>query len=126
VHNSFLANVDHVWLQVSGVIDIWDDGYPLGGNYWSNYNGTDEDADGIGDTPYVIDASNQDNYPLMHPWKMGDTNYDGSINVLDLIVVADALGTKPGDAGWNPRADVKEDSVINVLDLILIATRLGT
>jgi len=34
-------------------------------NYWSNYSGTDSDSDGIGDTPYIIDAYNQDNNPLM-------------------------------------------------------------
>ena len=37
------------------------------GNYWNNYNGADSNGDGIGDTPYVIDADNQDNYPLMKP-----------------------------------------------------------
>jgi len=34
-------------------------------NYYSNYNGTDNDGDGIGDTPYIINDENQDNYPLM-------------------------------------------------------------
>jgi nitrous oxidase accessory protein len=35
------------------------------GNYWSDYNGTDANGDGIGDTPYIIDEKNQDNYPLI-------------------------------------------------------------
>jgi nitrous oxidase accessory protein len=35
------------------------------GNYWSDYNGTDANGDGIGDTPYIIDANNKDDYPLM-------------------------------------------------------------
>jgi parallel beta-helix repeat protein len=43
--------------------NIWDNG--LEGNYWSNYNGTDGNQDGIGDTPYIIDANNTDHYPLM-------------------------------------------------------------
>jgi hypothetical protein len=37
----------------------------IGGNYWSGYNGTDSDQDGIGDTPYIIDENNTDHYPLM-------------------------------------------------------------
>ncbi len=37
----------------------------ISGNYWSDYSGKDQNGDGIGDTPYVIDANNQDNFPLM-------------------------------------------------------------
>jgi parallel beta-helix repeat protein len=36
-------------------------------NYWSDYNGRDANGDGIGDTPYIIDAYNIDHYPLMKP-----------------------------------------------------------
>ena len=36
-------------------------------NYFSDYNGTDSNADGLGDTPYIINEDNQDNYPLMEP-----------------------------------------------------------
>ncbi len=35
------------------------------GNYWSDYNGTDANGDGIGDSPYIIDTNNKDDYPLM-------------------------------------------------------------
>lgn len=46
----------------------WDNGEL--GNYWSDYNGKDNNYDGIGDTPYnLYDESNQDNYPLMLPYK---------------------------------------------------------
>ncbi len=36
-------------------------------NYWSDYNGTDSNNDGIGDTPYFIDEYNQDEKPLTNP-----------------------------------------------------------
>ncbi|MGI6549443.1 MAG: PKD domain-containing protein [Syntrophomonadales bacterium] len=41
------------------------------GNYWSNYDGTDNDGDGIGDSPYATIASYKDNYPLMGAWQDG-------------------------------------------------------
>ena len=50
-------------------INIWDNEYPSGGNYWSDYAGIDNNGDGIGETPYDISGgSNQDLYPLMHPF----------------------------------------------------------
>ena len=37
------------------------------GNYWADYNGTDENSDGIGDQPMVLKDKNIDYYPLMLP-----------------------------------------------------------
>jgi parallel beta-helix repeat protein len=54
--------------------NIWDNGYPAGGNYWSDYPGSDiyrgvgQDEpgnDSIGDTPYIIDENSRDNYPFI-------------------------------------------------------------
>ena len=50
----------------------WGYGYSL--NIWkenqSNYNGSDNDKDGIGDTPYEINEVNRDNYPQIEPIDM--------------------------------------------------------
>ena len=71
-HNSFANNTQQVY--GSNPVNVWDDGYPSGGNYWSNYAGVDEKSgssqdqpgsDGIGDIPLEADVNSQDNYPLM-------------------------------------------------------------
>ena len=55
--------------------NTWDAGYPAGGNYWSDYNGTDANGDGIGDTSYRTSADYVDNYPLIKPFTV--TDYSG-------------------------------------------------
>jgi parallel beta-helix repeat protein len=63
-HNNFVNNTQRA-LGDSRARNYWDDEYPSGGNYWSDYTGTDLDMDGIGDSMYFISSGNQDNYPLM-------------------------------------------------------------
>jgi len=82
-HNNFIDNMQQIYdyeLNYCPSFNAWDDGYPSGGNYWSDYGGVDlysgpsqdlPGSDGIGDTPYVIASHNQDNYPLMNPWFSG-------------------------------------------------------
>jgi parallel beta-helix repeat protein len=65
-HNVFANGHNQIRTQLSS--NAWDDGCTSGGNYWSDYAGTDADQDGIGDTSYPIDPNNQDRYPLMAPY----------------------------------------------------------
>lgn len=66
-HNNIIDNFEQAngWQSIN---NTWDDGFPSGGNYWSDYKGIDNDNDGIGDTPYTIDANNADRCPLMKLW----------------------------------------------------------
>lgn len=70
-HNNFADNLQQVFTSYS--TSIWDHDYPSGGNHWSGYDGTDADGDGIGDTPYIIDLADRDNYPLVNSWSPPDT-----------------------------------------------------
>ena len=60
-YNSFVS--DSLPVLSLNSINTWDDGKR--GNYWSNYNGTEKNHDGIGDTPYIIDSQNIDHFPIM-------------------------------------------------------------
>jgi parallel beta-helix repeat protein len=54
----------------NGVNYVWDNGSQ--GNYWSGYNGTSTNGNGIGDTPYSIGFGYYDNYPLMTPYNIAE------------------------------------------------------
>jgi parallel beta-helix repeat protein len=212
--NNFVGNT--VQAVSSPAINVWDDGYPTGGNYWSDYNGTDlhsgpsqnlNGSDGIGDTPYIIDANNTDHYPIMNPYTtspdsnvtlnfplgtnitslsikeytsatspylplpnetgpiynvtlrtasgvpglvrvgihydpglvsnasrlviaqfdfpVGDVNHDNRVNLQDLVLLAIAYNSVPGNPKWNPNADLNGDGKVSLQDLVLMANHYG-
>ena len=59
-HNNFLDPNTRVIVKKD---NVWDDGAE--GNYWIDYNGEDNNGDGVGDTPYNISDTIQDMFPLM-------------------------------------------------------------
>jgi len=101
-NNTFYGNLFAVNFTVrfsdSGPI-FWDNGTI--GNYWSEYNGTDINQDGIGDSPYLVTGvkwdkevrgdvtfvGGQDNFPLMNPVDIGEIPEFSSWIVLPIFLV---------------------------------------
>jgi parallel beta-helix repeat protein len=73
-HNSFINNTVQAYVTPN-YNNTWDNGYPSGGNYWSEYTdidnnkGPDQDilgSDGIWDHRYIINENNTDRYPFVN------------------------------------------------------------
>ena len=62
-HNNFVDNT--VQAYTNGSIDVWDNGYPSGGNYWSDHVCSGNPSDGS--QQYIINADNIDHYPFQDP-----------------------------------------------------------
>jgi parallel beta-helix repeat protein len=134
-YNNFIENTEQVLTLNS--INTWDNGYPSGGNFWSDYAGNDActglyqnmtGSDGIGDTPYVIDKNNKDRYPLINPWKPpipGDINKDGKVDMRDIALAARAFGSHPNHPRWNLIGDINQDDKIDLRDIAIIARNFG-
>lgn len=94
-HNNFIDNAPQVVSDTS--TNTWDKGYPSGGNYWSDYSGSDlfsgpnqnmPGSDGIGDNPYNIPSStgDKDNYPFIKE--------NGGLIEQSYVISSNALGTE--------------------------------
>jgi len=102
-HNNLLNNAQNAYVECNDESNnTWDDGYPSGGNYWSDFDEPSEGAydtngDGIVDSPYNISGgSNKDRYPLINPWN-------------------GTLPTPPNECGPNPfpGCQVTQSTVFN-------------
>jgi parallel beta-helix repeat protein len=118
-HNNFLNNA----LQAaSSGGSVWDNGCE--GNYWSDYNGTDSDGDGVGDTK--LPWQSVDNCPLMSRyWNPGDINHDLKVDLKDVFATGRAYGTEPGVPRWNPHCDINEDDKVDLKDYYTTCKNYG-
>ncbi len=75
-HNNFINNTRQVY-ELYNSVNRWNTSYPMGGNYWSDYEGEDDRSgydqnssgpDGLGDTPYEVRTDRMDMYPLIEKY----------------------------------------------------------
>jgi len=64
--NDFMDNSMQAYDDSRGT-NYWNLEGPVGGNYWSDYTGSDADGNGMGDVPRVITTNVSDALPLMKP-----------------------------------------------------------
>lgn len=96
-------------------------------NGWAVYNHSEETqgimlpelatgvASGVESMTHTLPNIDGEMYLRVKPKNPADVNGDGVVNILDLVVVAQAMGTDKF------AADVNGDGVINVFDLVFVA-----
>ena len=108
-HNNFAGNARQA---IDDRANVWDDAYPSGGNYWSDYTGADEfrgpdqdiqGSDGIGDDLYAIDADSPDRYPLMGPFQTGSGRLPASPLVRAAVLAGGSLADV--EVSWDVSGD---------------------
>ncbi len=135
LHNDFYDNGEEFLFaprQVydsEGDLNAWDGGYPEGGNYWSDYTGSDQcsgpdqdacpDPDGIGDTPYSF-TDGKDDYPLMEPYRGPNTRpralftaspSTGNISTVFTVDASDSFDAEDPTALLEVRWDWEDDGI---------------
>ena len=128
-HNNFANNTYNGFDSSEALIETWDNGAESGGNYWSDYQTCYPAASQVGqtrtgDTPYMVNTNNTDNYPLMAPYNtqsLGDAPKEiPSIQATQDTVVAswsfntvEASLVTPDEMGNNPAVLGSETAVYN-------------
>lgn len=100
-HNNFLLQQGSFYFD--NAENIWHFGSQ--GNYWSVYNGSDTNNDGVGDSPFFISPLGIDSSPLMMPVNVAQVDIKGMV----YLPLSDAPVSSKGIFNW----DVEEIRIEN-------------
>jgi rhodanese-related sulfurtransferase len=70
----------------------------------------------LGNTPLIVQLGSRTS---------GDINDDGTVDIYDAIMLANAYNSRPGDPNWNATADINNDGTIDIYDAIILASNYG-
>lgn len=130
IHNIQVYMIpQHIWAGIADPHGFSPDADLVGSGPWIG----DARAPGVGGNPgpegYIIGSlailrANRNYYLYNHP--KPDVNWDGMVDIYDIITVAVAFGAKAGDANWDIKGDITADwYLIDIYDLILVAVNFG-
>jgi len=80
------------------------------GTYSAHASASYEDQEAVVDTTFQVKHEIS-----------ADINRDGTVNILDIALVALAWGSYPGHLRWDPRCDLDGNELINIIDIALVA-----
>lgn len=77
-------------------------------------------------TAYTQEKTSSATTTFNHPFQLiGDVNFDHVINILDLVMITIAYGSKSGDAAWKPHLDINPNGVIDIQDIVTTSSKYG-
>jgi hypothetical protein len=120
-------NSSGTWTQTANMTklegNIWNatiPAFPSGTNITYTISAQDKAGNTI--------TSEQLGYVLSYyvvPEVQGDINSDGTVDIYDAILLANAYGSGPGSPNWNAAADINGDNVIDIYDALILAGNYG-
>jgi len=55
-----------------------------------------------------------------------DINADRNVDIFDIVFVATAFSSKPGDPHWDSKADINKDEIVDIFDLVMATVNYGS
>jgi hypothetical protein len=75
----------------------------------------------------VVDSAGNTNTTVIHHYEVlrCDVDHSGVVDVFDVYLIANALGSEVDEPEYNPQTDVNEDGIIDTQDLALVSMHYG-
>jgi len=75
--------------------------------------------------PHFLENCSVTIYPYPN-WNIADINWDLKVDILDVVLCANAYQATPSDPHWNPRCDIVNPyGIIDIFDIVMICASYG-